>query len=310
MSLHLGLDLGGTNIKVCVLASADDGAPTVVHTTQGPTCADQGPTAVVERLAELAHQAISDVGDVVSMGVGVPGRFNASDGTIDFFPNLPGPWPGTPVRGLLSEAVGPRVPVSLINDARAFTLAESTLGAAAGTSTAVCIVLGTGIGAGAVIDGRLLYGRHGRAGELGHQVVLPGGPLCGCGNRGCLEAVATSSTFAFMAGRPTAHEAAEAARRGDQRALAALDTVADYLGLAIANAVTVFCPERVVIGGGIAEAGDMLMDRLRSAADRHQTWVDHSWYEVMPAALGPTAGAVGAALWGLQSAASTTTIAA
>jgi glucokinase len=152
------------------------------------------------------------------------------------------------------------------------------------------------------VNGKLLFGRHGRAAELGHQIILPGGPLCGCGNRGCLEAVATAAPFAHQAGYDTPHEAVEAARAGDKRAIAALDTIADLIGLGISNMVTVFVPQRVVIGGGIATAGDLLLDRIRAATHRHQSLVPADWYDVVPATLGSYAGSIGASLWGLESA--------
>jgi glucokinase len=297
---HLGLDLGGTNIKVAVLERAVDGVgpPTNVATFQAPTEADGGPDHVVGRLIALGRQAIEQHGPIDTVGVGIPGLFDADLGTVVLLPNLPGAWPGHRVVAPISAALG--LPVAIVNDARAFTLAEARLGAAAGCDTVICFVLGTGIGGGVVVNGQLLFGRHGRAAELGHQIILPGGPLCGCGNRGCLEAVATAAPFAHQAGYDTPHEAVEAARAGNPRALAALDTLADLLGIGIANMVTVFVPQRIVIGGGIATAGDLLLDRIRAAAQRHQSLVPADWYDVVPASLGSYAGSIGAALWGLE----------
>ena len=176
MARHLGLDLGGTNVKAVVL----DGSELVASATF-PTDAPRGPRAVVDRL-EVARWATDHHGPV-EIGLGIPGLFDPTDGRVLLFPNLPGPWSGYPLRAMLEKELGR--PVHMINDARAFTLAEGTVGAGAGCSTLVCVTLGTGIGGGVMIDGRLHLGAFGVAGEIAHQTVLPDGPLCGCGNRGC-----------------------------------------------------------------------------------------------------------------------------
>ena len=164
---------------------------------------------MVAKLIAAGLAAIERWGPVDGAAVGVPGLFDAETGRIELFPNLPGPWRGEPMVEPLAVALG--VPVAIINDARAFTLAEARLGAAAGCATVACLVLGTGIGGGIVVDGRLHFGRHGRAGELAHHVVVPGGPACGCGNRGCLEAVASSGALAALAGAATAEDVVAAA---------------------------------------------------------------------------------------------------
>ena len=291
----LGLDLGGTNIKSAVVETGSSTVEVVGQATVATGAAD-GPAAVVRRLGEAGRDAIATWGPVQGAGVGVPGVFDAATGRIELFPNLPGPWPGQPVTEPLRRALG--VPTAIINDARAFTLAESRVGAAAGCPTVACFVLGTGIGGGIVVEGRLHYGRHGRAGELAHQVIVRDGPRCGCGNRGCLEAVATSSALVELAGQPTVEAVVRAARLGDERAAAAIETVSDHLGVAIANVITVLVPERVVIGGGVADAGPALLDPIRAAVARHSVLVPPDWYEIVPAALGPWAGSIGAALLG------------
>jgi len=296
---HLGLDLGGTNIKLAILETAEDGAdPRLVWTHSAPTRAEQGPAAVVGRLAALGGLAMTQHGPIDTVGVGVPGLFDPVAGTIKLFPNLPGDWPGHPVAGPLSDALG--MPVVLINDVRAFTLAEGRLGAARGCRDVVCLALGTGVGGGVMLDGRLRLGLDGTAGEIGHQTVVVDGPRCGCGNRGCVEAVASAAALAALGGRASAEEVFAAARDGDARARAAVATVAGYLGIAVANAVVILSPERVVIGGGIAGAGEMLLEPIRAEVRRRVTLVPAERIQIVPGALGSTAGAIGAALRGAE----------
>ncbi|HYO18261.1 MAG TPA: ROK family protein [Dermatophilaceae bacterium] len=301
MTRFLGIDLGGTNIKGVILELPDGDLTEarVVAEARVPTQASQGPDVVMEGMAELGRQLMAAHGPVHAAGVAVPGLYDAGAGTIVLFPNLPGPWLGQPLPARLSQAWG--VPTALINDARAFTLAEVRMGAAAGRSTVVCVTLGTGIGGGVVIDGRLRSGPHGRAGEVGHQVIMPGGPPCGCGNEGCLESLAKAEVLAAAAGTATAREAYDAARAGDPTAQAAVEAVAGHLGHALGNLVTVLIPERIVIGGGIADAGEILLAPLRQAIAATAVLVPADWYEVVPASLGSRAGAMGAALWAAES---------
>lgn len=296
MTRFLGIDLGGTNTKGVILDLPDGGlvGARVVGEASVPTHAAKGPDAVMAGMAGLGQQLMSAHGPVDAAGVGVPGLYDADSATIVLFPNLPGPWLGQPLPARMSQAWG--VPTALINDARAFTLAEVRMGAAAGLSTVVCVTLGTGIGGGVVVDGLLRSGPHGRAGEVGHQVLMSGGPPCGCGNAGCLESFARADALAAAAGTATAREAYDAARAGDPTARAAVDAVAGHLGHALGNLVTVLIPERIVIGGGIADAGEVLLAPLREAIAATAVLVPRDWYDVVAASLGSRAGAMGAAL--------------
>ena len=212
--------------------------------------------------------------------------------------NLPGHWPGTEVTGPITAALGART--AIINDARAFTLAETRLGAGRGRNTVIGLTLGTGIGGGLVFDGRPAFGPNSRRGEFGHLVIFPEGPLCGCGGRGCLEVLGNAAALATAADTDTAEAAIDAAERGEPRAMAAVEAVADVLGRGIANLVTLFVPDLVVIGGGVATAGTTLIDPIRRAARRYQHWIAADTYDIVAAELGSTAGAIGAALWGLE----------
>lgn len=293
MTRRLGLDLGGTNIKVVVLDDAD-GTDQVVYSDTVPTYAERGPEAVVDRLIEVGRGVISHHAQIEAIGIGVPGLFNPITGTIELFPNLPGPWPGQSIRDPVAEGVD--LPATLINDARAFTLAEGTIGAGRGSSTLVCITLGTGIGGGIMFNGALYTGPLGVAGEIAHQTVLPDGPLCGCGNRGCAEALAKADAIAARAGRTTVEEVYAGVEAGEPECIEAVEFAAYYLGIALANAVVLLGPDRIVVGGGVTQAGDVVLNPIRNAVRTRVTLIPTEAISVVPAALGSRAGAVGAAL--------------
>ena len=291
MSLHLGLDLGGTNIKAAVV----DSSLRVLATETCPTRAGDGEEAVLERVASVGRAVVSPFGEPASAGLALPGHFDAATGAGSLLPNLLGDWAGRPIAGPVGASLG--VPVTLVNDVRALTLAELRLGAGRGAADLVCIALGTGVGGGVVIGGRLHLGL-GHAGEIGHTTVDPDGPLCGCGNRGCLDRMASAQSIAAAAGRADVAEAASAAQAGDRVALAAFARAGEYVGRVLAGAVVLLWPERVVVGGGVADAGPLLLDPLRAELRRRACVAPE--IPVVPAELGPVAGAVGAALWGAE----------
>ena len=295
---YLGIDVGGTNSKLAVLEVAGD-RPALLATATIPTGSDD-PGEVMGRLGAAGAGLAAEHGPVAAAGVGVPGLFDEASGRAVLLPNLPPAWTGHEIGRPLADRLG--VPVALINDARSFTLAESRMGAAAGCSTVVCLTLGTGVGGGVVVDGRLRFGPHGRAGELGHQVIDPDGPPCGCGNRGCVEAFAAGAALSRLGGRDSPRAVFRAAAAGDERARAAVEAVVGRLAVGIANLVTVLWPERVVVGGGVAAAGEQLLGPLRRAVAAASPLVDPASYEIVAAALGPAAGAIGAALWGREQA--------
>jgi glucokinase len=200
----------------------------------------------------------------------------------------------------VSEALG--VPACLINDARAFGLAELRLGAGRGARSMIGLTLGTGLGGVVVIDGRVHQGHDGTAGEIGHQTIEPDGPWCGCGNRGCLEAFVRADQIAAVCGAATAEEAVERARAGDPRALGGLAQIARYLGIGIANMIVVISPDRVVIGGGISAAADLLLDGIHDELQRRVRTTALDRVELVIAELGTWAGSIGAAIHGAESA--------
>ncbi len=290
---YLGLDLGGTNIKGAVVETTGD-VPSVVWTGSEPTLAERGPDNVAETMIQLGADAVSATGPIDGVGIGVPGLFDFATGAVIFLTNLPGPWEGYPLRSAIAGGLG--VPATMINDARAFTLAEGTVGAGRHSRTLICMTLGTGVGGGIMIDGRLHFGAFGTAGEIGHMTVQPGGPVCGCGNSGCLEAVTRAPVIAEAAGKETIEDVLDAVAKGDQRSIGALDTAIDHMAVGLAGLLTVFGPDRIVIGGGVAAAGDVLFDRIRAAVRSKVTLVPPEKVEIVPAELGPEAGAIGSAL--------------
>jgi glucokinase len=296
---YLGLDLGGTNLKAAVIDVEPGMVPEVTASETRPTGADQGPTAVTGGMIALGADLAGMYGPFRGVGIGVPGLFDFDSGEIRFFTNLPGAWEGFPLRATIAEGLG--VPATLINDARAFTLAEATVGAGRGCSTVACVTLGTGVGGGLFINGQLHFGAFGIAGELGHQTVAPDGPTCGCGNPGCLEAVTRAPTIAAAAGRTTMEDVLAGVGSGDPACVAAFRQAATYLGIGLANIVTVIGPERIVIGGGVAEAGEALLDPIREAVRSRVTLVPPEQVTIVGAELGAAAGAIGAALAAVES---------
>lgn len=293
----LGLDLGGTNIKAAIVEGGDESTiPEVISTVLHATHAERGPRGVTDRLIEVGRATIDEFGPVTAAGLGVPGIFETDTGRIVLFPNLPGPWAGHALRDPVGTALG--VPTTLINDARAFVLAEGTIGAGRAHHTLIGLTLGTGIGGGIMIDGKIHLGAFGTGGEIAHQIIMPGGPLCGCGNRGCIEALAKADALAAMVGLPDAASVYAQAADGDKDCLAAIDTVANYIGIGLANVVTVLGPSCIVIGGGIIASGDLVLEPIRKALRAHLVLAPADGVSVVPAELGNWAGAIGAALAG------------
>ena len=287
---QLGLDLGGTDIKLALLE--DD---RLVATDTAPTRSESGgPPAVLERIVALGRSA----GSADSVAVSVPGLVDAT-GCGLLFPNLYGDWLGQPITSPLTAGFGQ--PVALLNDGHAFALAEARVGAARGSRDVICIVCGTGVGGGLVLSGHLHLGIGERAGEVGHQTVEPDGDPCGCGNNGCLETIAGARAIARAAGRETFAETLDAARAADHAAVAAVARAGRYLGIAIANLTIFLTPERFVIGGGVAEAGELLLDPIREEVRRRAGKVAPlDEIGIVRAELGPYAGAMGAALYGAE----------
>ncbi len=297
-SRHLGLDLGGTNIK-WVVVERDAGEWRVLDRDQVTTPTAAGPEAVV---APSRHGRCRGHRPL-------PGRLlGRHRGPRTVRPGLGherASWSTSPGRGPIvrwpvRSARPSDCPAVLINDARAFGLAELRLGAGRGASSMIGLTLGTGVGGVIAVDGRVHQGHDGTAGEIGHQTIEPDGPWCGCGNRGCLEAFARADQIVAACGTATVEEAIAEARAGDTQAMEGLAQIARYLGIGIANMIVVISPDRVVIGGGIAAASDLLLGPIRDELRRRVRTTSLEAVQIVTAELGTWAGAIGAAIHGAE----------
>jgi glucokinase len=286
------MDVGGTNLKWAVVER--DTEPRLLKTGRLPTDTRGGEQSVIQQLLDVARSVMAGTDGIESVGVGMPGVLDPAAGVTVFIPNIPGHWDGVQVTGVMTSAVG--WPSRLINDARAFALAEHGLGAGRGTTSMLGITLGTGVGGGLVLDGQLYLGYKGTAGEFGHQTILPDGPRCNCGNHGCLEALARADAIAAACGQPGVEESVAAARAGDERARQGLRDAGRYLGIGASNVVVLLGVDRIVIGGGIAAAGELLLDPIRQEVERRVHVTDVARIKVVCGELGIWAGAIGAAL--------------
>jgi glucokinase len=295
---HIGLDLGGTNVKWTLVEREGDEWRTVDR-GQVPTDISGGEASVVPQLADLAVRVRdgSDEG-AVSLGVAVPGLYIPETGIVTFLTNVPGDWSATPVGEPLAVATG--LPTRLINDARAFGVAELRFGAGRGVRAFVGLTLGTGIGGVFALDGQVVQGYRGQAGELGHQTIDPDGPRCGCGDRGCLEAYTRADQVARACGTRSVEEAIRAARAGDERALRGLAEVGRYLGIGIANMITLLTPERIILGGGWSSAGELIIEPIRRELRQRVITTPVDRVDIVLAELGTWAGAIGAAVHGAE----------
>lgn len=288
----LGVDIGGT--KIAGARVAVDGQ-VMAHTTRATTADD--PEGILDALEEI-FQELGGADSLPAVGVAVAAFLNQSRDTIYFSPNIA--WQDFPLKQRVSERLG--VPVVLENDANAAGWGEFRFGAGSDVSSMLMLTLGTGVGGALVDNGRLLVGGFGMAGELGHIIIEPGGRLCGCGNHGCLEQYASGTALMRDArqslGEPSLTQAqlTELLMQQNPVALEALDGVARALGRGITSLVAVTDPERIVIGGGVAAAGDLLMQPVReSFLESYGASSKRPVADLALATMGNTAGVVGAA---------------
>ncbi len=325
-SHDIGIDIGATNTKLGLV----DRDGRVVARRRLLTRAEAGPAKSLERIARSVKE-LRGKRSVRSVGVGCAGLVDLKTGVVRVPPNLPG-WHGTPVRDILAKAIG--LPVRCTNDANVVTLGEWLHGAGRGCRDMFCVTLGTGVGGGAVVGGRLLLGANDAAGELGHTVIFGNGLPCRCGGRGCLEryvgaeyivhrarqrlraqkkrvrshrkqmvmfqglGIEKPSVLQDFVGRGgrrlTTKEIGRAARDGDRLALELVEEVGFYVGLGLVNAVALLDPERIVIGGGVSGLGSPLVRAARRTVLRRAQVFSGRQLEIVAAELGNDAGVVGA----------------
>lgn len=301
----IAVDLGGTNTRVALF---EGNTPDPQQLNKVPTEAQEGPEAVINRIINAIETTLPVEGADLKIGVGAPGPLDPRKGIVFEAPNLPG-WENIPLQQRLASHFG--CPVGIGNDANLAALGEWCHGAGQGADNVIYLTISTGIGGGIITDGHLLLGAHGLGAELGHIVVQPGGPLCGCGRRGHLEAVASGtaiarraaerlaegdeSTLQSLGGQVTAVDVGQAAQDGDALALEVIQEAAGFIGVALADFAHTFNPEVFVLGGGVSQLGDLLFDPIRrslKASIMHRIYLEG--LRITPAALGDDSGLVGA----------------
>lgn len=306
----VGLDVGGTKILAVRVARSGE----ILDRVDASTPADDQ-TATLDAMVQAARALMGP--EVLAVGVGAAGMVDVVNGVLRFSPNLA--WRDLAIAEHMRSALG--VPCQLDNDANVAAYGEFRFGSGRGYRHELLVTVGTGIGGGIIIDGRLFRGANGYAAEIGHVVVEPDGPPCGCGNRGCWEQVASGSaigrlgreevrehpgsTLGLLAGGDaaavTGRLVTEAALQGDPASTAILQTVGARLGIGIAGLVNILDPQIVIVGGGAVVAGDLLLEPARAAFQRTVEAPDRRpSVPIVAAQLGNDAGAVGAAALALE----------
>jgi len=310
----VGIDFGATHLTILV---ADLGAH-ILQEAEIPININDGPQACIDQanhlLRELLAKAGRELTDINAIGVGVPGPIVSDAGMVLAPPIMPG-WDRFPIRDTLVKMWG--CPVSLSNDSELGALGEWAAGAGRGEQNLAYIKIGTGIGAGLLLEGQIYRGVTGSAGEIGHLTIEENGPLCACGNHGCLEAIAGGRAIAQQAReiaqkdqrtelaniKPiesiTARDVASAARLGDLAAQQILNRAGTYVGIAIAGVVNMFNPGMVIIGGGVAQSGDILLEPIRLAVQRRSLPAATRAVRITTAMLGRRSSSMGAIIQAL-----------
>ena len=311
MGNRIGIDVGGTNVKIALVNDKGN----IIYSNSIPTRAEMGYQYTInnmkEAIAELIKETKSDKKSIEGIGFGFPGQIDYKKGVVRLAPNIPG-WVEVPIAEIMEKEFG--IPTRVDNDVRCAALGELNYGAGIGCENLICITVGTGIGSGLIINGKLVRGASNAAGEIGHiKLDMHGGPLCGCGDRGCLEAFASGPSIVAMAeeyikgGKSTKYRelanpditpyiVSEAAKQGDPVAKRIFTIVGEYIGIGLASVVNLLNPEKIIIGGGVAAAGDLLLNPIKENLIKRAMPIAGSAVEIVPAQLGNSAGVIGASL--------------
>ena len=310
---RVGVDIGGTNVKIALVDKKGE----ISHPKTVPTRAEMGYEYTIGNITQcikdLMTEANITTNDIEGIGFGFPGQIDCDNGVVRILPNIPG-WIDVPIAEIMQKEFN--VPVKVDNDVRCAALAELNYGAGAGCKNLVCITVGTGIGSGLIINGKLVRGASNAAGEIGHiKLQMHDGLICGCGDTGCFEAYASGPAIVAMAkdyvrggksaklGEIAGSTAAitpaivcQAALEGDVVAKRIFTRMGEYLGIGLASVVNLLNPEKIVVGGGVADAGDLLLEPLRKTLIERAMPIQGSAVKVVPAQLGNTAGIIGSSL--------------
>ena len=308
--MRIGIDVGGTNLKIALV----DEQGIIAYSNTVPTHAEMGLTYTIENIKQAIRDLISEtnVAKIDGIGFDFPGQIDYKNGIVKLAPNIPG-WVDIPIAKIIENEFN--VPVKIDNDVHCAALGELKYGAGQGCDNFICMTVGTGIGSGIVLDGKLIRGATNVAGELGHiKLAMYNGELCGCGDYGCLEAYASGPSIVKMAqdyimggkstkykemaagGEITPYIVSEAAKQGDPVAQRIFTKTGEYIDFGLVSVINLLNPEKVIIGGGVAGAGDILFDPIRKVIKERAMKVAGSAVEIVPAKLGNNAGVIGASL--------------
>lgn len=309
---RIGIDVGGTNVKIALV----DDKGKIIYSNSIPTRAELGYEFTVSNIKQAIHDLLKETKhiekDIAGIGFGFPGQVDYKEGIVRNAPNIPG-WVEVPIAKIFESEF--HIPTRVDNDVRCAALGELNYGAGKGCENLICITVGTGIGSGLIVNGKLVRGASNAAGEIGHiKLQMHDGPICGCGDTGCLEAFASGPAIVALAeeyikggkstkyremanGNPiTPYIVSEAAKAGDPVAQRIFAIIGEYIGIGLSGVVNLLNPEKIIIGGGVADAGDLLFDPIVRALKQRAMKIAGSTVEVVHAQLGNTAGVIGASL--------------
>lgn len=308
---RIGIDVGGTNVKLALVTSAGE----IVYSNSIPTRAELGYEYTIDNIKQAIKNLLQETNvnpqEVEGIGFGFPGQVDYKSGIVRLAPNIPG-WVDIPIAKMIEEEF--HIPTRVDNDVRCAALGEFNFGAGKGCENLICITVGTGIGSGLIVNGKLVRGASNAAGEIGHiKLQMHEGPVCGCGDSGCLEAFASGPAIVAMAedyikggksakfrelANPniTPYIVSEAAKAGDPVAKRIFATIGEYIGIGLASAVNLLNPEKVIIGGGVAAAGCFLIEPLKETLKKRAMKIAGETVEIVPAQLGNRAGVIGSSL--------------
>ncbi|MBP7211432.1 ROK family protein [bacterium] len=308
---RIGVDVGGTNVKIALV----DTQGKITYSNSIPTRAEMGyeytVNNIIQAIKDLMTETKTSKETIEGIGFGFPGQIDYKKGTVINLPNIPG-WVNVPISKIIEKEF--EIPTRVDNDVRCAALGELNYGAGKGCENLICITVGTGIGSGIILNGKLVRGASNAAGEIGHiKLQMKDGPLCGCGDTGCLEAFASGPAIVAMAedyikgGKSTKYRelanpdissyiVSEAAKQGDAVAKRIFTIIGEYIGIGLTSVVNLLNPEKIIIGGGVSAAGDILFNPIIETVKKRAMAIQGDTVDIIPAQLGNTAGVIGASL--------------